>query len=246
VLQLETLAQAGDIDLVLHNGDVSYADGDMSHWDTFMRKIQRVSSVVPYMTTVGNHEIWYNFSAYQKRWGQHMPQPNGTLSGGMFYGFDTMAAAGGGSVAAHFVGMNTEKVIDKAGMTDEQVGWIADDLQVHAWGGCRTVLCCCKAAAASCCAALHRATPHRAAFALLCLPPWCGNPPNNNLPNKLTNTRRSCVHGSRDGSVRHRARRSRRHTGASPTATGRCTPPAAAAAICPPAMPCCRRRWSAC
>ena len=38
----------GDIDMVIHNGDISYADGEMSHWDVFMRKVEPIASRVPY------------------------------------------------------------------------------------------------------------------------------------------------------------------------------------------------------
>ena len=54
---------AGTVDFVVHPGDVSYADGFMSHWDTYFRKIQPFASRVPYMTGPGNHELWFNFTA---------------------------------------------------------------------------------------------------------------------------------------------------------------------------------------
>jgi hypothetical protein len=44
--------QEGKVDFVLHSGDVSYADGDASHWDVFLRKIQPIASQVPYLTQV--------------------------------------------------------------------------------------------------------------------------------------------------------------------------------------------------
>jgi hypothetical protein len=34
---------------MVHNGDVSYADGDFGHWDIFMRKIEPLASSIPYM-----------------------------------------------------------------------------------------------------------------------------------------------------------------------------------------------------
>ena len=36
----------------------------MSHWDVFMRKIEPIASRVPYMVSPGNHEVWFNFTAY--------------------------------------------------------------------------------------------------------------------------------------------------------------------------------------
>jgi len=124
IAQLEALVDSGGIDLVLHNGDVSYADGDMRHWDVFMRKIERVAARVPYMTTPGNHEFWFNFTAYKKRFA--MPVVGGHHANGyedaMYWSLDV----GGG--ALHLVGMNTESVIDKAAMSEAQVVWLRADL----------------------------------------------------------------------------------------------------------------------
>jgi hypothetical protein len=44
------------VDLVLHPGDLSYATGYTSEWDRFMAQIEPISSYVPYMTGMGNHE----------------------------------------------------------------------------------------------------------------------------------------------------------------------------------------------
>lgn len=49
VAALLRLVTAKKIDLVLHDGDIGYADGDMQHWDVFMRKIEPIASRVPYM-----------------------------------------------------------------------------------------------------------------------------------------------------------------------------------------------------
>jgi hypothetical protein len=71
IAQLTRLATSENaserIDLVVHNGDIGYADGNMGRWDTFMRKIEPVASIVPYMTTPGNHEFYFDFSAYKHR-----------------------------------------------------------------------------------------------------------------------------------------------------------------------------------
>ena len=64
---LAALVATGSIHGVVHSGDVSYADGFMPHWDVFLNKIQAIAARVPYMTTPGNHELWYNFSAYKHR-----------------------------------------------------------------------------------------------------------------------------------------------------------------------------------
>ena len=55
VARVAALVAAGQVDLVLHIGDISYADGEQHHWDLFMRKIEPIASAVPYMTCRGNH-----------------------------------------------------------------------------------------------------------------------------------------------------------------------------------------------
>ena len=47
------------VDLVLHVGDISYANGVVKIWDTFMRYIEPYASAVPYMIGIGNHEYDY-------------------------------------------------------------------------------------------------------------------------------------------------------------------------------------------
>ncbi len=46
-------------DLVLHVGDISYANGEVRIWDSFMRYIEPYASAAPYMIGVGNHEYDY-------------------------------------------------------------------------------------------------------------------------------------------------------------------------------------------
>jgi len=40
-------------DMVLHVGDISYANGDGDVWDSFMAAIEPASKHVPYMVAVG-------------------------------------------------------------------------------------------------------------------------------------------------------------------------------------------------
>merc|ERR1712166_1508383 len=61
-----------DIDMVLHIGDISYACGFLSEWDNFFTMIEPVSTKVPWMTAIGNHE---------QGWSGSTPFP-GTDSGG--------------------------------------------------------------------------------------------------------------------------------------------------------------------
>lgn len=45
--------------MLLHIGDISYANGDPDIWDTFMQEIEPYASMAPYMIGIGNHEYDY-------------------------------------------------------------------------------------------------------------------------------------------------------------------------------------------
>lgn len=123
VAQMSRLVDEGRLDVVIHSGDISYADGYMPHFDDFLNKVQPIATRVPYMTTPGNHEFGYNFTAYKSRF--FMP---GQLSGdgasdGMFYSWDY------GDI--HFAAMNSESPIDTAQFTEEEYAWFDADLTAH-------------------------------------------------------------------------------------------------------------------
>lgn len=46
-------------ELILHVGDISYANGRPEVWNTFMEYIEPFASQVPYMVAIGNHEYDY-------------------------------------------------------------------------------------------------------------------------------------------------------------------------------------------
>eukprot|EP00037_Helgoeca_nana_P016937 m.159804 g.159804 ORF g.159804 m.159804 type:complete len:530 (+) comp23758_c0_seq1:107-1696(+) len=112
IAQLTHLAVNGEIDLIIHNGDISYADGNMAGWDKFLRKIEAYATVVPVLVTPGNHEFWFNFTAYKKRFA--MPSRDATQN--MYYSLDV------GTV--RLVAMNTESELDIAAMSDWQVEFL--------------------------------------------------------------------------------------------------------------------------
>ena len=56
---VEREVRENGVDLVLHVGDISYANGVVKIWDTFMRYIEPYASAVPYMIGIGNHEYDY-------------------------------------------------------------------------------------------------------------------------------------------------------------------------------------------
>lgn len=120
VAEVTRRVEAAEVDLVLHNGDVSYADGEMKHWDTFLRKIEPIASRVPYLTTPGNHEFWFNFSAYRARFGLHMP--NAAPNDGMYWS----APLANGTV--HLTAMDTESPLDVARVDARQQAWLQNDL----------------------------------------------------------------------------------------------------------------------
>jgi hypothetical protein len=116
VAAMTALVDAGQVDLLSHYGDVSYADADEQHWDDFWRKVEPIASRVPYMTTPGNHELWWNFTAYQARCAMSMPSagPN-TLPGAMYYNLQI------GTV--HFVYLDSETWIDTPSIDAAQISW---------------------------------------------------------------------------------------------------------------------------
>ncbi|CAF1228263.1 unnamed protein product [Didymodactylos carnosus] len=67
--------------MLLHIGDIAYAgvgsiqEGEMEFlWDEYMNQIQALATLMPYQVTVGNHEKYYNYTAFQFRF--HMPKSN--------------------------------------------------------------------------------------------------------------------------------------------------------------------------
>ncbi|KAG1347799.1 Nucleotide pyrophosphatase/phosphodiesterase [Cocos nucifera] len=52
----QLIKDLNNIDLVIHIGDICYANGYISQWDQFTSQIEPIASVVPYMIGSGNHE----------------------------------------------------------------------------------------------------------------------------------------------------------------------------------------------
>jgi predicted phosphodiesterase len=57
--QISKEVAAGNVDVTLHIGDISYARGYAQLWDEFMYDIKPVASKVAYMMSIGNHEVDY-------------------------------------------------------------------------------------------------------------------------------------------------------------------------------------------
>lgn len=120
VANLAAAVQAGAVDLVIHVGDISYADGFEPHWDNFFNKIQPIASRVPYMVCPGNHEFWYNFSAFKHRFDMPGVSSRGGSGDNMFYSWSL------GPV--YFISMNSETAVDTADISHKQQLWLAAEL----------------------------------------------------------------------------------------------------------------------
>ena len=53
------MMKADPVDFVMNLGDISYADGNPMDWIDFLTETENVSSRVPYMIAVGNHDYAY-------------------------------------------------------------------------------------------------------------------------------------------------------------------------------------------
>jgi predicted phosphodiesterase len=56
---LQHLSQNKEINMILHAGDLSYADCNQDLWDSYGQMIEPLSSKIPWMVGPGNHEIEY-------------------------------------------------------------------------------------------------------------------------------------------------------------------------------------------
>lgn len=71
----------GLFDLIVHAGDIAYAGTGSkrefeSIWDLWGNQVAPLASFTPYMTAVGNHESYYNFTSYISRFVVSLPSPN--------------------------------------------------------------------------------------------------------------------------------------------------------------------------
>mmetsp|Transcript_253 Transcript_253/g.750 ORF Transcript_253/g.750 Transcript_253/m.750 type:complete len:505 (+) Transcript_253:57-1571(+) len=115
---LSQRAQSGSMDMMIHAGDISYADALQHIWDEFLRMVEGISAYVPYMVCPGNHEIPWLFTAYRTRFS--MPGNSSGSNSNMYYSFDY------GIV--HFVAINTETIVDEGNVNPDQIHWLEEDL----------------------------------------------------------------------------------------------------------------------
>jgi hypothetical protein len=104
-------------DLFMHVGDICYAGTGSSWefesiWDLWENLIQPFAAHIPYMFAVGNHEKYFNYTAYRHRF--HMPE-NG--NGNFWYSFN--------HGLVHWLQMSTEHPYTPG---SPQYKWIQEDL----------------------------------------------------------------------------------------------------------------------
>ncbi|KAF3333942.1 nucleotide pyrophosphatase/phosphodiesterase isoform X1 [Carex littledalei] len=61
----QLIRDINNIDMVIHIGDICYAQGYLSQWDQFTAQIEPIASTIPYMIGSGNHERdWPNSGSF--------------------------------------------------------------------------------------------------------------------------------------------------------------------------------------
>lgn len=117
-ISLEGLAKNNSIHLIVHSGDISYADEDEAIYDDYFRMIQPFAAYVPYMTAPGNHENYYNFSSYYSRLTMPINSPSK-----QYYSFNFQNI--------HFVSWSVEEYDGLDLLPGEaQYEWLVNDLKI--------------------------------------------------------------------------------------------------------------------
>jgi len=110
-------------DLAVHLGDVSYAGTGSTRewqivWDLWGRQVEKLAAYMPYQVTLGNHEKYYNFTAYKARLPMQGEESGGY--GNYYFSFDY-----GG---VHFVQTCSEDYAAPWHPGSIQYNWIREDL----------------------------------------------------------------------------------------------------------------------
>jgi len=145
------IAADSDSIMVLHAGDMSYADCDGARWDSYFEKIEFLANRMPWMVTAGNHEIEPNeltggtiMDGYKYRFA--MPEFAPTNDTTVYIqnasndGFDCTPSAFTGNYdfgnsfysfvagAAHVIVLNSYTRTDNA---SNQYAWLKDELETR-------------------------------------------------------------------------------------------------------------------
>lgn len=107
-------------ELVVHAGDIAYAGTGKTWefefmWDLFGRQVEVYADHVPYMTAVGNHEHYFNYTSYNARF--QMPSERSGGYKNFWLSFD--------HTYAHWIFMSTEHDYTPG---SEQYQWLEADL----------------------------------------------------------------------------------------------------------------------
>ncbi|EGC38726.1 hypothetical protein DICPUDRAFT_28115 [Dictyostelium purpureum] len=117
------LKRSDEYDFIVHVGDIAYADlthdsrisGNQTVWNLFLDSVNPLTSMKPYMTCPGNHDIFYDLSVYSRTW--QMPADN---EGDTWYSFDYNGV--------HFVGFSSEHDFFPL---SPQYEWLEKDLRKY-------------------------------------------------------------------------------------------------------------------
>jgi len=114
----------GDSDVLLHTGDVSYADGFAPRWDSFGTLSEFVMSKIPTLTVPGNHDITQNgmdVLAYLTRYPS--PHQSSHSPSQLFWSYEVGQA--------HIIGLNSYANTDISAFDaadSPQMEWLRQDL----------------------------------------------------------------------------------------------------------------------
>jgi len=109
---VDIMQYRGYTNLVIHAGDIAYANGNTANWDEYMQFIEPLAASTPYMVCPGNHETagGENFVPYSNLFAM----PNNKFWYSFNYG------------PMHIIAMSTEHPYDTSSV---QYQFIEDDLQ---------------------------------------------------------------------------------------------------------------------
>jgi predicted phosphodiesterase len=109
------IADPSPIDLIVHPGDLSYANGNQPEWDIWFNQIEENVARRPYMIVAGNHETAYDIPATLARFNNPYQQSGSTSE--FYYSFNYSMI--------HFVAICSDVDYD---IGSDQYNWLVNDL----------------------------------------------------------------------------------------------------------------------
>mmetsp|Transcript_30217 Transcript_30217/g.33771 ORF Transcript_30217/g.33771 Transcript_30217/m.33771 type:complete len:385 (-) Transcript_30217:57-1211(-) len=107
-------------DLIVHYGDISYADGDYERWNSWAALSQPLTATIPYIVGVGNHEDHDNFTPYKDRFLN--PWRESGAPDNCFYSFSF-------GPLAHFTVLSSETGCQPYDQSSAQFTWLKSEIQ---------------------------------------------------------------------------------------------------------------------